>query len=95
MRERIIYRGWEIDRYRQPDKCFYAYAPSYDGLTEWHTQCAPTLHELCDQIDDAIEDHPYAGSKPLVETRNEVPSRSDESRITPKINPEPHGLQHD
>jgi hypothetical protein len=51
----IIYRGWEIDRYRQPDKCYYAYAPDYDGRTEWHTQCAPTLRELCDDIDDAIE----------------------------------------
>jgi hypothetical protein len=50
----IIYRGWEIDRYRQPDKCYYAYAPDYDGLTEWHTQCAPALHELCDQIDEVI-----------------------------------------
>jgi hypothetical protein len=87
----ITYRGWEIDRYRQPDGCHYAYAPSYDGLTEWHTQCAPTLRELCDNIDDAIEEHPYAGSKPLVETpQSDSIGKADESRITSKIqHPDP------
>jgi hypothetical protein len=54
MTDPLIYRGWEIDRYQQPDRCYYAYAPSYDGLTPSDTQCAPTLHELCDQIDDVI-----------------------------------------
>jgi hypothetical protein len=40
--------------------------------------------------------HPYAGSKPLVETGNtDSIGEADESRITSPINPEPHGLQHD
>jgi hypothetical protein len=55
MREQIRYRGWEIDPYRQPDECFYAYAPDYDGLTPSDTQLAPTLCELCDMIDDEME----------------------------------------
>lgn len=52
----VHYRGWEIDRYRKPDGCFYAYAPSYCGITAGDTQCAPYLHELCDQIDEVIEE---------------------------------------
>jgi DNA polymerase III epsilon subunit-like protein len=60
MGEIIIYRGWEIDRYRKPDRCFYAYAPDYDGLTPSDTQCAPTLHELCDSIDDVISERSRA-----------------------------------
>jgi hypothetical protein len=52
----LTYCGWEIDRYRKPDKGFYAYAPSYDGLTPSDTQCAPRLDELCDLIDGVIEE---------------------------------------
>lgn len=52
--EGITYRGWAIDPYRQPDGCFYAYAPNYDGLRESDTQSDPTLEGLRAIIDEMI-----------------------------------------
>ena len=52
----ITYRGWTIDRWIQPDGCFYGYAPDYDGARSDHTKLGRSLVSLCDEIDEQMEE---------------------------------------
>jgi hypothetical protein len=54
MKHEITYRGWTINRWIQPDGCYYGYAPDYDGADPNQTKLGRSLLMLCDEIDEQI-----------------------------------------